>query len=602
VKLPFHRLLEDGELRPIDVEAARFIARLHGDSPATILELSTALLSKATREGHVCLPLSQLVQVLNQVEAVAPVSHKQLKHTLESSPVAGAPGTSCPLILDRQDKLYFYRYNSAEDLVAARLTALSKKREPIDLEQARHILTQLFPKALHEPGADLQYLATALSLFTSLLVLSGGPGTGKTYTVARILAAHAAIHPSQLRIRLAAPTGKAAARLKEAIRSAKQSLPAQLAASIPEEALTLHRLLRYSPHTRTFTHNHNNRLHLDLLLIDEASMIDISLMASLIKALPPTCKLLLLGDKNQLSSVDAGNLFGDICSTGELFWSGHNAITLETIARTVQVETTHCSPIDPCIVQLQKSYRFASHSGIGTLSSAIKEQDERKLNACLSASFPDLVIHKAEQNSLAECMRRFSIDHFAPILSSASPLEAIDHFDKSRILCSLRQGPFGVAALNSQVEQILAREKIIQPQELHYPGRPIMILHNDYTLNLFNGDTGVLWPNASGDLRAWFLQPDGNLCSYLPSRLPHHQTGYAITVHKSQGSEFENVLLVLPETDTPILTRELIYTAVTRAKEKLTIHAVPDIVSAAATRPGVRFSGLSQKLRPDLSR
>ncbi len=592
-----HQLLQDGMLRPIDVEAASFLSRLNGDSQADTLLLATALLSKATQEGHVCLPLSQLVRVVKQLEAKLNLDAARFRQTLESSSVVGTPGTPCPLILDNQDNLYFHRYDSDESRVAARLTALSKQREKVDLEQADHILAQLFPNATQESAQDLQYLATALSLFSSLLVISGGPGTGKTYTVARILAAHAAMHPKRNRISLAAPTGKAAARLKEAIRSAKQNLPIHLAERIPEEALTIHRLLRYSPRTRAFTHNQKNLLHLDLLLIDEASMVDIPLMAAVIQALPATCKLLLLGDKNQLASVEAGNLFGDICGSGELVWANQDKTDLKTIAAAMQAHPKEISAIDTCIVQLQKSYRFTSDSGIGTLATAIKEQNIDNLRCCLSMHAPDLDI-QSEQSSLTASLTRFTDHHFTALFSASSPLEAIERCDTSRILCSLRHGPFGVETLNQKVNDILVRRKLIHHKTENYPGRPIMILRNEYSLGLFNGDTGVLWPNESGELRAWFLQPDNSLCSYLPSRLPHHQTGYAITVHKSQGSEFQNVLLVLPETDTPVLTRELIYTAVTRAKQKLTIHAVQNILLTAVTRPGVRFSGLSHKLRP----
>jgi exodeoxyribonuclease V alpha subunit len=405
-----------------------------------------------------------------------------------------------------------------------------------------------------------------------LTVITGGPGTGKTRTVTEILRQLLGQpRGEQLRIALAAPTGKAAARLTEAIRPIRNDI----------EAMTIHRLLGYRPGSPYFRHDASNPLDVNVLIVDEASMIDLALMAKLVAAVPADARLVLLGDRDQLASVEAGSVLADICAAAD--------------------NAAPNGPLFGTVVALRRNYRFAESSGIFRVSTAINSGDA---DAAIAA-FNEKVDQEAKwqplpsSTKLASALRDHVVGGFRSYLETKDPEEALARLQQFRILCALRHGPFGAENLNALAEQILADARLLEPRATWYAGQPITITRNDYNLALFNGDSGIILPDleAGGELRAFFVSAQNRIRRFLPSRLPAHETGFAMTVHKSQGSEFETVLLVLPEKDAPLLTRELLYTGVTRARKRVEVWAVEETLRAAIGRRIQRTSGLQDALR-----
>ncbi len=591
------QLLENGILRPIDMHVGRYILRLSKGKESPLTSLAAAFVSRAAGEGHVCLPLANLAAEISKVNETNPIQTMDLQTELKKSSTVGQSEDSTPLILTNNDLLYLHKYYRFEENIHKAIQSGCRKTDSIDLNQGKKILSQLFAKTSGENTLDWQLTAAAMALLKPLLVISGGPGTGKTYTVARIIAALHAIHPHTFRVCLAAPTGKAATRLKESLQVAKTSLPDQFAHVIPSEASTIHRLLQFNPSKRQFQHNKDNPLHLDLLIIDEASMIDIVLMASIFEALPANCRLILLGDKNQLSSVEAGNLFGDICGDTQPRWSQELQQQINSLTGQAVTVTKNGHAIENNLLFLQKSYRFHEHSGIGTLATAVNSQDRKTLHHSLTDGFSDLTILHPESEDLADIVNTFTHKAFTSIFKSDSPVEALTRFEQSRILCATHKGDAGVERANRLVESLLIQQNCISTAKWYYKGQPIMILTNDYGLDLFNGDIGIIWPDNAGELRCWFHTTDKPLRSVSLPRLPEHQTCYAMTVHKSQGSEFDYVLFIVPQADSPVSTCELLYTGITRAKKHLTLFTTPEMLVAASKRSSIRFSGLYEKLR-----
>jgi exodeoxyribonuclease V alpha subunit len=527
------------------------------------------------------------------------------RKTLENNPAVGRPGDYRPLILDGT-YLYLYRYWNYEKGLAAFLKARASSRAAADESLLKDGLSRLFPGD-NPKETDWQKIAAFASVAKNFCVISGGPGTGKTFVVAKILALlleqSRTIH---LRIALAAPTGKAAARLKEAIRKAKEKLacPEEIKAAIPEEASTIHRLLGSIPGSPYFQHNEKNPLPADAVVVDEASMVDLALLSKLAAAVPPSARLILLGDKDQLASVEAGAVLGDICDTGRIHgYSGEFARALKTIAGEA-VEGITDSRDEPamqdCLVQLKKSYRFGEDSGIGAASQAVNDGDSgRALELMKSGGHKDIQWQELPRpEGLPRALRKDIISGFSPYLKATGPEEAFDLFNRLRILCALREGPFGVYTLNLLAEQVLRKEGLIKQEGRWYLGRPLIITRNDYNLRLFNGDVGIILPDSesSREPRAYFPSEEGTMRKFPPLRLPEHETVYAMTVHKSQGSEFHNVLLLLPDAEAPVLTRELIYTGITRARGKVTVWGKEEVFRAAVSRRIERTSRLREAL------
>ncbi|KLN62805.1 exodeoxyribonuclease V subunit alpha [Vibrio sp. VPAP30] len=489
------------------------------------------------------------------------------------------------------------------------------------------VLDELVPLAA---CVNWQKVAAAVALSKRFAVISGGPGTGKTTTVTKLLAA--LIEQAQSSdaqngkgepptIKLVAPTGKAAARLTESIGKAVEELPVapELKQAIPTDASTLHRLLGALPNSAEFRHNRDNPLHLDMLVVDEASMVDLPMMYKLIDALPKHARLILLGDKDQLASVEAGAVLGDICSFNQFGFSHGQAAQIarltgfETLAHTTNTQPSIADSL--CI--LKKSYRFDARSGIGQLAQAINVGSAQKVDWVWQKDFADIAqfpIDSQHYNQMIQ-MLVAEYSHYlkridTPQLDSVTgevetmPQRAkavLDHFARCRLLCAIREGDFGVAGLNQRIERALAARKLIQTQdELWYHGRPVMVARNDYALGLYNGDIGICMLDDSENqprLKVFFELPDGSVKSVLPSRVPEHETAYAMTIHKSQGSEFEHTLMVLPPDYTPILTRELIYTGITRAKKRLSLYIDQRVMKRGIKVRTQRASGLVQRLQ-----
>ncbi|MEA3209279.1 MAG: exodeoxyribonuclease alpha subunit [Chthoniobacter sp.] len=554
---------------PLDAHFAAMMVKLNG-APNPDLELAARTVSAWRAEGHICLPLAAL-------------GGDDWAKKLGSSRVVGAPGEFKPLILDAGGRLYLQRYWQYERDLAAAIQARVGRAAACDTALLAAGLKRYF-RSPERP--NWQSCAAETALRKDFCVITGGPGTGKTRTVVAILAllheqftARGAVP----RIALAAPTGKAAARMKESIQKAVESDAAfeALRGKLPADATTLHRLLGVIPDSPYFRHDATRPLAADAVIVDEASMVDLALMAKLFAAVPPHARIVLLGDKDQLASVEAGNVLGDICNTG-----GRAASP---------------APIAAHLVELRKNYRFRDDSGIHRLSLLVNAGDadgalglirtDGGLRDVLAAPTP-------APPALAAALRSCVLDGYRAFLEAPTPLAALEQLGDFRILCATRRGPFGVENLNRLVEQTLASAGRIAPEGTHYHGRPVLIRTNDYQLHLFNGDVGLILrdPEAGNELRAFFVDAAGELRRLLPARLPEHETAFAMTVHKSQGSEFGRVLLVLPDRDGPLLTRELAYTGLTRARDAIELWANDAVLRAAIQRRTERSSGLREAL------
>lgn len=588
--------------RPIDVQAAQLLARLDQGHCAELPVLA-ALASWATGQGHTCLPLSEVRALLADtgLDSAPFTDPEALGHTLLTSPVVGRPGEIRPLILDGQRRLALFRFHRDETAIAQALLQRSTGIEPLDPGVALPLFETLFPAAAPADPIDWQRAAAALALLKRFVVISGGPGTGKTYTVARILALLIALSETKPRIALAAPTGKAALRLQESIRAASATLPRPLTEALPDQAQTLHRLLGMQAQRPGFLHNTANPLHLDVLILDEASMIDVALMAATLTALPLTCRVILLGDRDQLASVEAGNLFGDLCGEDTtLRWS--DRLVAEVYPLLGQrlppsPPEPEPEPLADSLVALHTSRRFQADSGIAALALAVKTGDPNSVAGVLQHNTTDLRIVGIEGAALETKLREHLAPFLLPLLTASSPQAALEALGQRRLLCALREGPAGVEGLNRLAEAIGRDQGYIPPAERLYRGMPLLILRNEYKLGLFNGDAGVLWPDTDGRLQAWFPQAGGTVRPIGLSRLPAWQTSYALTVHKAQGAEFDRVLFILPHDDAPVLSRELLYTGITRARAHLTLLCSHDLVLRTVGRRMVRYSALREKLR-----
>jgi exodeoxyribonuclease V alpha subunit len=593
-------LAEDELFSPLDTHFARFMQRLAGES-CPELSLAAALLSRATREGHICLDLS----APQMLRGGGGPTLEGWSAKLRQSRVVGRIGDHKPLILDDKGRLYLYRYWEYEkklaDAVKERVSGDGRRVDPSLL---RRRLSQLFPHENSEE-TDWQEIAAATAALRPFCVISGGPGTGKTTTVAKILALLLEQnHQARLRIALLCPTGKGASRLQEAIRRAKEALPCDedIRARIPEEASTLHRFLGGRGDSPYFRWNEENKVGVDIVVVDEASMVDLPLMSKLIQALPSETRLILLGDKDQLASVEAGAVLGDICDTGRShgFSRSFSKTVRHITGCDVGLGSENGAPVMDSIVQLRKSYRFAMESGIAVLGRFVNEgKGEEALALMKEKKFPDTGWTRlANPSSLRQAMIGRVVREYRDMAGNPDPDAVFGLMETFRVLCALREGPYGVVAVNRIIETILRQEALTEENAKWYKGRPVLITRNDYNLRLYNGDVGVALPDpaSGGDLRVFFSSPDGCFRKFHPLRLPEHETVYAMTVHKSQGSEFDEIVMVLPDRDSPVMTRELIYTGITRARKRVRILGDERVFCTAVSRRIERRSGLRDAL------
>jgi len=585
----------------IDRHFARMMQRLAGREN-TLLVLAAKLVSSQTRAGHICLDLVDLTNREFLTESLGDdvtsdfpeTAVDDLSAKLRETSVVGKPGDFQPLILDTNNRLYLNRYWQYQETLAQFVLARStQSNRCIDTGAPRTLLDKYFP----EEDDIWQKVAAAIALYKNFCVITGGPGTGKTSTVVKIIALLLEEIPDQ-RVVLAAPTGKAANRLQESIKFAKENLPCtdEIKAKIPDEAKTIHRLLGAIRHSPRFRHKTGNPLDADVVIVDEASMVPVALMAKLTAALPAHAKLILLGDHNQLASVEAGAVLADICGSGALnvYSSDFKAVLEKATGANLELCESPAPSIQDCIVQLRHNYRFGGKSGIMALSEAVNRGDvDLALEILQDDQYDDVHWHAADSNVLSTIL-----GNFGDYGSSGSPADIFDRFKQFRVLCAVREGPQGIRVVNSKIEQFVRRKLVAKPDDRWYAGQPVLVSENDYDLNLFNGDVGIILRDADGNLMTFFQDHDRGFRKISPFRLPQFELAYAVTVHKSQGTEFEKVLLLLPEQDSPVLTRELIYTGITRAAKCVEILASEESLRAAVGRQTKRTSGLGDALWP----
>lgn len=652
------RLADAGLLRRLDSALAAFVAAQDAEAGPALL-VATAVLAQMEGRGHSCLPLKALAGDPNQILAWPKEAERLQQSLWEQLPGRLAdwlqalrrshvvrvvqPGTVAadrgqPLVLldGAAPLLYLRRYWDYERSVAAHITQRTvADAVALDEPRVRDWLGRLFSSsAVAANAVDWQKLACALALRGRMSVITGGPGTGKTYTAARLLALLFATAPdaAQLRVALAAPTGKAAARLKQSIDSSLLELKEAVGRELDLEALvkrmgaarTLHSLLGARPDTRRFAHHAGNPLDVDVLIVDEASMIHLEMMAALLQALPPTARLILLGDKDQLASVEAGAVLGDLCRDAQ---RGNYAPDTAAYVERVTGQSlpgqylapARALPLAQHTVMLRESRRFGGP--IGLLAQAVNAGDAPAAMALLRTQTQagqhaelwareggevDAVVRSAVQGrggmasyaAYAEVLERHGQGKGRGFAAEAEHRqwvrEVLAAFDRYRLLCAVRDGSWGVAGLNRAVEQALQAMGVIRKEGEWYMGRPVMVTRNDAQLGVFNGDIGMALPSFADParLRVYFMQGE-HLHHVSTARLAHVETAFAMTVHKSQGSEFEHTALVLAAQGGNVLSRELVYTGITRARKAFSLWTeVPGLLASAMGSPTQRSSGL----------
>ncbi len=592
-----------GVLGAADVHVAQRLERLGGESDERVL-LAAALVVRAVRQGSVCVDLAAAAETTAvdgvSAEDVAALPWPEADawvSAVEASRLTavGADGPEDRPLRWADGLLYLDRYWRQQQMIAGYVdSATSRSGEAVDAAALAQAVARLFP----DDGADRQRLAAVVAAHRRLSILAGGPGTGKTTTVAKILAVLQDLEGGRLRIALAAPTGKAAARLQEAATAAADSLSSEDRDRLGElKASTLHRLLGYKPGARTrFWHDRDNRLPYNVVVVDEASMVSLTMMARLAEALRPTSRLILVGDPDQLASVEVGAVLGDLVERPVApvleETKGVGDLAAQDLAGLPDHERERA--LAAGVVRLSHVYRFSEE--IQELAEAIRSGDPDVVAGVVAKDYTCIEFVEDDPATTTELdsVRTDVVKAGTELTKKArngDAAGALAALERHRLLCGHREGPHGVAQWGALVEEWLGEAIEGYGREgLWYVGRPLLVTSNDYQLRLFNGDSGVVVDDG-GHPRAAFRR-DGVVTTLPTSRLSDVTTVHAMSVHRSQGSQFDRVTVVLPPAESPLLTRELLYTAVTRAKEHVRVIGTRDALDAAVRRPIVRASGL----------
>ena len=604
------RLQIEGALRQVDVAFAELLRdRLRAGTPVA---LAGALAMRAVAMGHSSFALADAHRLLDALD-----THAQLPdidawtgalHASDRVATAQASDSENALLAFENGRIALLRYARYEQDLAERL----HRRAHAPVHDAPAVdstlidmLRRLFARdaAARTPiDIDRQALAAIAALRRRLLLITGGPGTGKTTTVARLLAIQVADANARgrapLRIALAAPTGRAAARLGEAIDGVLRAdldagrLDAAYADAIPRQARTLHRLLGWQPGRVAFRHDVDRPLPFDLVVVDEASMVDLPLMAKLVAAVPADATLVLLGDPDQLPAVEAGDVLGGLCAASDDGLALPKA-DADAASALLGMPVPSCdahSPLAGSRVHLLRGWRQTDADVLQALAQAIQRDDREAVLARLRSDDPALAWRYGDVAALAETMRCDALPAFEAVRDADDPQQALKQGAQLRVLTALRRGPFGAEHWNAWC----AAEMGARTPYFH--GRLLMIAANSERHGLYNGDVGVVWQDARGDASVWFETAQG-LRAWRPAQLPAHASAYVTTVHKAQGSEFDRIVLILPDADARVLSRELLYTALTRARRGAVLWATPAALDRALERRTWRDSGLEARLR-----
>ena len=568
------------------------------------------LLSQKLTEGNICISVDDVPENLNSTPYSKSITAKELisfKHLVSKQDVL-----TTPFIL-HNDRLYFQRYfkyetsiiDKLKTLIAAEKTVLANRMSQLESQRTLiqslntdYKLDNLTPKE----KVDWQLVAVTQALLNNFTIITGGPGTGKTTTLAKLLIVLYALEPNA-KVALAAPTGKASMRMLESLKSSTLNFTEETKAKIGQLVpSTIHSLLGYKRESVNFKHNAENPLPYNWVVVDEASMIDVPMFSKLLAAIGDNTRIILLGDKDQLASVEAGSLLGDLCQTlpslnqfsnetaqwiNTFITDDDRKINAEFINDTKQLLAGH-------IIELKYSHRFNSQGAIGKVSRAVIEGDLEGLKSLIGAPTASNVTFDFEYKE--EILSKF-VEGYEAYINEHDKAEALKKLNQLRVLVAVRESNRGMKAINKFIELHLRKKGLLKPDGDFYENRPIMVTRNMYDLELFNGDTGIMRKDESGNMKAYFEDPKGGIKSVLPAYLTYSETVFAMTIHKSQGSEFNNVLVVLPEgTSNALLTRELLYTGITRAKDHITIQGKQDTIDYAVSTCVKRISGITGRI------
>ena len=568
------------------------------------------LLSQKLTEGNICISVDDVPDNLNSTPYSKSITAKELislKHLVSKQDVL-----TTPFIL-HNDRLYFQRYFKYEtsiihklnDLIAAEKTVLANRMS--QLESQRTLIQSLntdykLDNLTTKEKVDWQLVAVTQALLNNFTIITGGPGTGKTTTLAKLLIVLYALEPNA-KVALAAPTGKASMRMLESLKSSTLNFTEETKAKIGQLVpSTIHSLLGYKRESVNFKHNAENPLPYDWVVVDEASMIDVPMFSKLLAAIGDNTRIILLGDKDQLASVEAGSLLGDLCQTlpslnqfsnetaqwiNTFITDDDRKINAEFINDTKQLLAGH-------IIELKYSHRFNSQGAIGKVSRAVIDGKVDEVKALIeNAQGTNVIVDQKNDPALLENF----VAGYAAFINEPAIHLALKKLNELRVLVAVRQGPRGLYAINKAIELHLRKKALIKPDDEFYENRPIMITRNMYDLGLLNGDTGIMRKDASGNMKVWFEDGQGGIKSVLPAYLNYSETAFAMTIHKSQGSEFDHVMVILPEgTSNALLTRELLYTGITRAKSSITIQGEMATIEHVVNSCVKRISGITGRI------